>query len=99
MAACTFSGIALERVIAKSRVRTYVRFVCEGGHAQGLPLSRLTRRAASAPEEVDQKLIDALRLVVMYPMRCVGEALNVVEVGHIVMIYLGQLGAEEAIAL
>src|SRR4051794_3296502 len=33
-AAWMLIGIALERLIAKTRVRTYVRFVCEGDHSQ-----------------------------------------------------------------
>src|SRR5690349_25161703 len=32
-AAWTLIGIALERLIAKTRVRTYVRFECEGDHS------------------------------------------------------------------
>ena len=33
-AAWTLIGIALKRLIAKTRVRTYVRFVCEGDHSR-----------------------------------------------------------------
>ena len=35
-------------------------------------------------EEVDEQLVDAFSLVVMHPMRCVGQAFHAVEVGHVV---------------
>ncbi len=50
-------------------------------------------------EEVDEQLRDALMLVVMDPVRRFGQALDAVEVGNIVVIGLGQFGAEVAIAL
>ena len=40
-------------------------------------------------EKVDQQLVDALRLVVMDPVRGVGQALDAIEVGHIVVAGLG----------
>src|SRR5262245_2042303 len=49
--------------------------------------------------EVDEPLRDLLGLVVMDPMRGVGQALDPLEVGHIVADGLGQLGAEVPIAL
>jgi hypothetical protein len=54
---------------------------------------------AGGSEEVDQQLCDALGLVVMDPMRGVRQALDAVEVGHVVAVRLGELGAEVAIAL
>ena len=40
-------------------------------------------------EEVDEQLVDALRLVVMHPVRRVGQALDAVEVGYVVVVGLG----------
>jgi hypothetical protein len=40
-------------------------------------------------EEVNKQLIDALSLVVMDPVRAVGQALDAVEVGHILVLGLG----------
>jgi hypothetical protein len=40
-------------------------------------------------EEVGEQLRDALSLVVMDPVRCVGQPLDPVEIGHIVMVRLG----------
>jgi hypothetical protein len=54
---------------------------------------------AGGSEEVDEQLCDALGLVVMDPMRGVGQALDAVEVGHVIAVRLGELGAEVAIAL
>ena len=50
-------------------------------------------------EEVDKQLVDAFSLVVMHPMRRVGQALHAVEVGHVVAVGLGEFGAEVGIAL
>src|SRR5439155_24504232 len=50
-------------------------------------------------EKVDEHLVDALSLVVMHPMGRIGHALYPVEVGHIVLVGLGEFGAEVAIAL
>ena len=55
--------------------------------------------AAGGGEEVGEELCDALGLVVVDPMRGVGQALDAVEVGHIVAVGLGEFGAEVAIAL
>jgi hypothetical protein len=44
--------------------------------------------------EVDEQLIDAFSLVVMDPVRRVGQALDAVEVGHVVALGLGEVGAE-----
>jgi hypothetical protein len=54
---------------------------------------------AGAGEEVDEELCHALGLVVMDPVRGVGQALDAVKVGHIVAVGLGEFGAEVAIAL
>jgi hypothetical protein len=40
-------------------------------------------------EKVDEQLVDALMLVVMHPMGCVGQALDVVEVGYVIVLGLG----------
>ena len=40
-------------------------------------------------EKVDEQLVDALSLVVMDPVRGVGQALDAVEVGHVVVVGLG----------
>lgn len=40
-------------------------------------------------EKVDEQLGDALRLVVMHPVRGVGQALDAVKVGHVIMVGLG----------
>jgi hypothetical protein len=50
-------------------------------------------------EEVDEQLCDALRLVVMDPVRRVGQLHDAVEVGHILAVGLAHPGAEVAIAL
>ena len=42
-----------------------------------------------AAKEAGEQLVDALGLVVMDPMRCVGQALNAVEVGYVVVVRLG----------
>jgi hypothetical protein len=54
---------------------------------------------AGGTEKVDEQLRDALRLVVMDPVRRVGEALDAVEVGYVIVFGLGEFGAEVAIAL
>ena len=48
--------------------------------------SRLVGRG----EEVDEQLVDALGLVVVDPVRGVGQALDAVEVGHVVVVGLGE---------
>src|SRR5512132_1316291 len=55
------------------------------------------RRRAGGGEEVDEQLVDALGLVVVDPVRGVGQALDVVEVGHVVVVGLGERGAEVAV--
>jgi hypothetical protein len=50
-------------------------------------------------EEVDEQLVDAFSLVVVDPVRRVGQALDAVEVGHVVVVGLGEFWAEVAIAL
>src|SRR5215469_3016473 len=50
-------------------------------------------------EKVGEQLVDALRRVVMHPVRGAGQALDAVEVGHVVVLGLGQVFAEIAIAL
>jgi hypothetical protein len=42
-------------------------------------------------------LVDALSLVVMDPVRPVGQALDAVEVGYVVAFGLGEFGAEVGI--
>src|SRR4051795_1702396 len=59
----------------------------------------LRRRLLSGSEEVDEQLVDAFRLVVMDPVRRVGQALDAVEVGYVVAVGLGEFGAEVGIAL
>jgi hypothetical protein len=55
----------------------------------------LTRRHSVAlgwfggGEEVDEQLCDALGLVVMHPVRGAEQALNTVQVGHVVVVGLG----------
>src|SRR5581483_2907593 len=58
-----------------------------GGHARrtGLGFRRALRGSPKllglrrTGEEVDQQLVDPFRLVVVYPVRCVGQALHAVE--------------------
>jgi hypothetical protein len=50
-------------------------------------------------EEVGEQLGDALVLVVVDPVRGAGQALDPVEVGHVVAVGLGQILAEVAVAL
>src|SRR5215467_12075781 len=50
-------------------------------------------------EKVCEQLRDALRLVVVHPMRRVGQALDMVQVWNVIAIGLGQLGAEVAVVL
>src|SRR6187399_672621 len=57
------------------------------------------RRRAGRSEEVDEQLVDALGLVVVDPVRGVGQALDAVEVGHVVGVGLGERGPEVAVAL
>ena len=47
-------------------------------------------------EELDEQLVDLLGLVVVDPVRGVGQALDAVEVGHVVVVGLGEVGAEVA---
>ncbi len=50
-------------------------------------------------KEIDEQLVNALMLVVMHPMRRVGQALDAVEVGYVIVLGLGELGPEVVIAL
>ena len=50
-------------------------------------------------EEVDKQLVDAFSLVVVDPVRGVGQPLDAVQVGHVVVVGLGQFCAEVAVAL
>ena len=50
---------------------------------------------AAGGEEVDEQLCDALGLVVD-PVRGVGQALDAVEIGHIVAVGLGQVGGRDS---
>src|SRR4249919_2243734 len=54
--------------------------------------------AGPAVEEVSEQLRDALGFVVVDPVRGVGQALDAVEVGHVVVVGLGEVGAEVAVA-
>src|SRR5437764_3722701 len=56
-------------------------------------------RSLRGSEIVDQQLRDARRLVVMHPMRRVGQALDAIQVGYVVAVGLGQVFAEEPVAL
>src|SRR6185369_7709306 len=49
-------------------------------------------------EEVDEQLGNALGLVVVHPVRGIGQALDTVQVGDVVVLGLGEFGAEVAIA-
>src|SRR4051812_9908100 len=53
----------------------------------------------SGREEVDEQLIDALGGVVVDPMRGVGQALDAVEVGYVVVVGLRQFWAKVMILL
>src|SRR5439155_22964125 len=61
--------------------------------------STKTWRLCRGGEEVDKQLVDAFGLVVMHPVRRVGQALHAVEVGYVVAVGLGEVGAEVGIAL
>src|SRR5690349_14305327 len=50
-------------------------------------------------EEVDEQRVDALGLVVVDPVRGVGQPLDALEVGHVLVVGFGQVFAEVAIAL
>src|SRR5262245_9126527 len=63
------------------------------------PRSRSVTGRESRREEVGEQLADALVLVVMDPVRGVGQALDALEARHIVVIGLGQVIAEVAIPL
>jgi hypothetical protein len=54
---------------------------------------------AGGGEEVDEQLCDALGLVVVDPVRRVGQALDAVEVGDVLVVGLGEIRAEVAILL
>ena len=72
-----------------------------GGHVSSGHLLLLLRGRprARGGEELDQQLVDALGLVVVDPVRGVGQALDAVEVGHVIAVGLGQVRAEVAIPL
>ena len=55
----------------------------------GLRRRPLRVRRASGREELDEQSGDLLWLVVMDPVRGVGQALDPVEVGHVVVVGLG----------
>jgi hypothetical protein len=40
-------------------------------------------------EEASEQLRDALRFVVMHPMRRVGQALDMVQVGYVIVVWFG----------
>jgi hypothetical protein len=44
-------------------------------------------------------LVDAFSLVVMHPVRRIRQALDPVEVGYVIVIGLGEFGAQVGIAL
>jgi hypothetical protein len=60
-----------------------------GGSSGYLADVRRPLGRAGGTEEVNEQLCDALSLVVMDPMRRLGQALDAVEVGHIVVVGLG----------
>ena len=60
---------------------------------------RAPREAALSGEEVDEQLVNAFGLVVMDPMRRVGKSLDPVEVGYVIAVRLGEIGAEVGVAL
>jgi hypothetical protein len=57
------------------------------------------RRLSPGGEELGEQLVYALGLVVLYPVRCVWQAHNTLEVRDVGRIRFGQLGAEVAVAL
>ena len=57
------------------------------------------RRLPRGSEKLGEQLVDALVLVVMDPVRGVGQALDAVEVGHVVVVGFGEFGVEVVIAL
>src|ERR671936_976622 len=59
----------------------------------------MTWRLCRGGEEVDKQLVDAFGLVVMHPMRGFGQALDAVEVGYVVAVWLGEVGAEVGVTL
>src|SRR5262245_3897164 len=50
-------------------------------------------------EEVDEQLVHALGLVVVHPVGRVRQALDPLEVGHVLLVRLGELGPEVPVAL
>src|SRR5713101_9182635 len=75
-----------------------------GTSATAAPFEIPRRRSAvlgwqGGGEKVDEQLVDALSLVVMDPMRRVGQPLDAVQVGHVIVVGLGEFGAEVVIAL
>src|ERR671930_399483 len=59
----------------------------------------MTWRLCRGGEEVDKQLVDAFGPVVMHPVRGFGQALDAVEVGYVVTVGLGKVGAEVGVAL
>src|SRR6185436_20986865 len=62
-----------------------------------LPCALPRRRRAGRSEEVDEQLVDVLGLVVVDPVRRVGQPLDAVEVGDVLVMRLGEVWAEVAI--
>src|SRR6476619_8580409 len=59
----------------------------------GVPSGPSSYRLCRGAEEVDKQFVDAFSLVVMHPVRCVGQALDAVEVGYVVAVGLCEFGA------
>ena len=51
-------------------------------------------RLCRGGEKVDEQLVNAFSLVVVHPVRGVGQALYAVEIGHVVVMWLGEVRAE-----
>ena len=69
------------------------------GPAAALAASGGRLALGPAREELDQQSPDPLGLVVLHPVRGVGQALDALQVGDVGGVGLGQLGADVAVAL
>ena len=70
-----------------------------GREAVRRDLLRVTPSCAARGEEVDEQLVDALGLVVVDPVRRVGQALDAVEVRHVLRVRFRQIRTEVAVLL
>src|SRR5919201_1921347 len=93
----TAAGTAMVTSATARGLETMI--TCEPGLWRTPARSTNTWHLCRRGEEVDKQFVDAFGLVVMHPVRRVGQALHAVEVGHIVALGLGEVGAEVGIAL